>query len=754
MGKTGIVSFNAGELTPLIDARTDLDKYSSGCRTLQNMIPRIYGAAERRPGTKFIKEVKDSTKKTMLVSFEYSSSVAYTIEVGDLYMRFYTNGGILLDPTVPVEVVTPYLEADLFELQFKQSNDVMWITHKDYAPRKLTRTSSTAFSLDTITFTTGPFKTRNDIAENDGVTMTPTAITGNTTLVASSATFLAGHVGALFELVQPRVNTDTSGSKSATGQIGSDLEVKGAFSFNTHGTWTATVELQRKADGVNWETFRTYLSANDRNIQLTATEEESDVDYRIQVTNYTSGTIQADLTVNTSTQSGVAKVTAFNSTTNVDITVLKDFASTDATKRWAEGSWSAVQGYPRTFTFLEERGVYAGTTNEPQTLWFSETEDFENFEAGTNDDDSFSVTINSEKRNAIQWISTLEALVIGTTGGEWRLQSTTLDAPVTPTNFSISQQSSYGSTAIQATGVNDVVLFVDRPARKIREMVFDDNIRKYRAPDLTALAEHVTDGGITDIAIQKNPESIIWMVTGDSPYLISLTYNREQDVLAASKHAVGGDGIVESVSVIPGTEEDEVWISVRRTINTASVRFVEQFQPWDYSSQETAWFTDSALSYSGVATKTLTGLDHLEGETVTVLGNGEERETAVVASGSITLNDNVTTAVVGLPYRYIVKPMKFNQSQEVLLGSIKKLSEIRANFLNTLGVLYGTDTSNLYDIVFPRPSAFSQILLYTGDQRLVLDAGFTADDDFIITGIGPYPCVLRSLTITGSKVSR
>lgn len=676
-----IISFNTGELSPQIDSRSDVKKYSSGCRDMDNMLPRIYGSAERRPGTKYIastKIVNDVYQKVRLVAFQYSDAIAYICEFGPDYIRFFYDGGRVVgttttptdwaddtayimgqfvtdtedDDTVyrclvahtsvdggahdnPVdnptdwieaalddddypiaETPSPYREDDLFELQFRQSADVMWIVHPEHAPRKLTRTTATSFDLSTIDFTNGPFMLRNDLANDDDVTITPSATTGDITLTASSAVFHTEHIslpGALFKLTQARATTETSGSKTSPtgGVIGSAIDIKGTFTFNTHGTWTGTVKLQRNKDSEGWETFRTYLSTNDRNIQYSGTEEEDDVQYRINVTSITSGTINADLTVNNSTQDGIARITSIESNTVANATVLTDFASTTASKRWAEGSWSKYRGYPAAFTFFEERAVYAGTqgdiiegvAGEPQTVWLSASGDFEDFDDGLKDSDSFSLTMSADKMNAIRWLSALEALVLGTIGGEWRIRATALDEELTPTNFNVRQQTTRGSKKIQPLPVGDATLFVDYVGRKIRELTYSDEKQKFVSPDLSALAEHITLTGITCLAYQRNPDSIVWstLVNGE---LLSMTYERDQDVVAWGRHPIGGSfgsgsPVAESVAVIPGTSEDEVWISVKRTVNEGTVRYIEQLQPRVSVDIEDSFFVDSGLKFDG-----------------------------------------------------------------------------------------------------------------------------------------------------------
>jgi len=687
MANIPLISFNAGVLSPQIDARSDVGKYSSGCRTLLDFIPRIYGSVERRPGTKYIGDVKNASEKSRLVSFQYSDTIAYISEFGPQYIRAFYDGGRVIDSTTPTnwaddttyiigqfvtyssviyrclvahtsdandaetgdhekpiinftdwvvadltdnnepiaETPSPYIESDLFELQSRQSADVMWIVHPEYAPRKLTRTTTTSFDLSTIPFNKGPFLPRNDLENDDDITITPSATTGSITLTASAAVFDPSHIslpGALFKITQPRINTEIIGTSiaPATG-VSSSIDVKGTFTYNTHGTWAMTIKLQRNENEEGWETYRTFVSHSDRNIQFTGTENADNVQYRINVTSATSGTVHHDLTVNNPTQDGIVRIDTYISPTQVTATVLTDFASTLASKRWYEGAWSAHRGYPAAFTFFEERAVYAGTTYQPQTVWLSASGDFENFEGGTNDDDAFTLTMSSDEMNAIRWLSALEALVLGTIGGEWRIRATSLDEELTPTNFNVRQQSTYGSKKIQPIPVGTAVLFVDYVGRKVRELTFSDEKQKFVAPDLSALAEHITLTGITSFAYQRNPDAILWSTLADGS-LLSMTYERDQDVVAWSKHPLGGDGDAESVAVVSGDTEDEVWITVARTVDGSPVRSIEQLQPRVSVDLEDSFFVDSGLVFDGGDPVDITGITFADPGVVTAPDHG------------------------------------------------------------------------------------------------------------------------------------
>jgi hypothetical protein len=386
MANVPIINFNSGELTPLVDARSDIQKYSAGCRICENMIPRIYGNAERRPGLEFIAEAYDSSTVNRLIPFIYSNTIAYVIEMADLIFRFFYDGAIVLDDDDnEVTTVSPYPAADLFQVQYCQSNDIMFLTHQRYAIRMLSRQTASEFLLEEVEFNYGPFLDRNDLINDDDITLACSVIAANATGTLTAAgpmspveVFESGHVGALFMLTLPRVTVGTSGTATGTGTIGSAIDVDGPFTFTTDGHWGATVQLQRNENSNGWEVYRTWKSTisggvGSLNVQYTGIEYAQNVRYRIYVSAYTGGTVQASLSVNTSTQSGIVKIQSVTNSYTATCKVISKLASTDATKQWYEGAWSDVRGYPKTMTFYEDRAWYAGSSYQPQTLWASET---------------------------------------------------------------------------------------------------------------------------------------------------------------------------------------------------------------------------------------------------------------------------------------------------------------------------------------------------------------------------------------------
>lgn len=200
---------------------------------------------------------------------------------------------------------------------------------------------------------------------------------------------------------------------------------------------------------------------------------------------------------------------------------------------------------------------------------------------------------------------------------------------------------------------------------------------------------------------------------------------------------------VKSVAVIPGSGEDEVWLIVERYIGGVWVLFLEQMQPRDYGDLENAWFVDSGLKYTGAGASTFTGLDHLEGETVAILGDGVVLDTQTVENGSVTLSAPVFKAIIGLPYRYTLKPMRFDllTRRGTSKGSIKRFAELAISFFESAGPKYGVDSDNLFH-VNPKWVAGE---LFTGDKVLKHEGGFDVEDSIIITGDDPLPCIVRAM---------
>ncbi|GAF70612.1 unnamed protein product, partial [marine sediment metagenome] len=420
------------------------------------------------------------------------------------------------------------------------------------------------------------------------------------------------------------------------------------------------------------------------------------------------------------------------------------------------GKTTAEMHLEATFTNWDFDDVWdmASFTRAPGSgtaVWLSKVGDYDNFKEGVNDADSFMVQLAST--NTVLWMEAFDNLIIGTSGDEWVMKSNNLDTPLTPNSWGVKQQTTYGSKNVQAMKVNETILFVDYVGRKLREMTFSYQNEKYVAPDLTALAEHITKSGITSMAYQRSPEPMVWATLGDGT-LIAVTYDREQDVVAWATYPVGGtDVVVQSVCVTPGTTEDRVTISVRRKINSASVTYIEELASRTFTAIEDCFFVDSGITVANSpASVTIAGLTHLIGETVKVLGDGVEyTPTAVVnGDGEVTISTKVAKAQVGLAITSLVQPMRIVVDTQggTSLGSITRINEIVAVFLDTGAAQYGSSEDDMHDIDFTdeRLVNNSEITgLFSGEVVLSMPGGFTSQNSIIIKSEAPLPCTLAAL---------
>jgi hypothetical protein len=457
---------------------------------------------------------------------------------------------------------------------------------------------------------------------------------------------------------------------------------------------------------------------------------------------------------------GYAKITGVTDTTNATIEILTTLSASTATEAWRLGAFSDTTGHPSCVTFFEQRLVFAGTTNQPQTIFFSKSGDYENMDANYGgtvaDDDAIIYTIASNQVNAIRFMTATRTLIIGTAGGEFTVSGGGTDSAITPTNILIKKQSNHGAANVDAISVGNATLFLQRAKRKIRELAYNFDVDGYIAPDMTILAEHVTEGGITQMAYQQEPNQIIYAVRGDGE-LVGLTYQREQQVTAWHRHIFGGafgsgKAVCESVAVIPTDDtEYEVYVIIKRTINGATKRYIEVLNNFDFTTTDNTTFNflDSQLSYSGGSTTTLSGLSHLEGQTVSILADGATHPDKTVSSGSITLDRAVTKAKVGLSYDSILQTMRLDAGSQngTSQAKTKRIFEITIRLYESVGVEVGESLSNMERIPF-RTSADPMdqgIPPFTGDKAVEFRGNYDTDGFIFVRQTQPLPLTILSL---------
>jgi hypothetical protein len=593
-----INAFNAGELSPRMDARRRQEKYDFGCRQLKNYVLYPQGGATSRFGLEYIAPAKLNDKQARVLPFSFSKTTNFILEAGDNYMRFYSNGAQVVDPA-PVEVATPWLEADLDEIQFKEINDLMYFTHPDHPVQKLTRLSDTNWTLEEVDWDHPPVLDQNIT----NTTVQVDVATGSGTLTSSAPLFNAQHVGAYWQVSQTRPGSSTQKGLLSSGTSSAITVVPGqSWNLVTSGRWDGTVRVEAEDPGVPgvWEVIREFVSVNASLNVDTGDTEDAKTNLRISFTLNAVPTAgaedpQAVLSADSVINKGIVKITAFGTSQSVSVDVKKEIQSPGvATSRWSEGAFSEFRGHPRSLEIHEERFMLGGTSSQARRVWGSRTGRYEDFELGTDDDHALAFDLNGTAQNQINWLVSEQQLMVGTAGAEHTVGSRDPDKALTPAFTPQKRQSTYGSKFLQAQIVNDVVLFAQRLGRKIREAVYSFERDKNVAPDMTILAEHITEGGIKQTAYSQQPDQIFWFVTNDGQ-LIGMTYEREQDVIGFHRHET--QGRFESVAVIPGTERDEIWCVVARDLPSGTVRYVERIRPFKWQKVEEFFFVDSGLSY-------------------------------------------------------------------------------------------------------------------------------------------------------------
>ena len=659
-----ITNFTGGELSPRLDGRNDLQKYPTGCKTLENMIVYPHGSAARRSGTQFVAEVKDSTKETRLIPFEFSTTQTYMLEFGNQYIRFYKDNGQILSSGSAYEISSPYLEAELFDIKFAQSADVMYLCHPNHPAKKLARTGHTSWTLTSVDFTDGPYLD-NNITSTTILTSGHTVGTG-ITLTASSTT---------------GINDDTGFQTTDVGRL---------------------------------------------------------IRFR----------------------DGYGKITARSSTTVVTIEIIEDMGSSSSSTDWSLGSFSDTTGHPSCVTFFEQRLVFAATLSQPQTIFFSKSGDYENMDDNYHgtvaDDDAIIYTIASNQVNAIRFMTATRTLIIGTAGGEFAVSGGSVDNAITPTNILIKKQSNNGAANVDALAVGNATLFLQRARRKLRELAYNFDVDGYVAPDLTILAEHISEGGFKQLSYQQEPNQIIWCARNDGQ-LVGLTYQREQQVVAWHRHIFGGsfgsgNAVCESVATIPTDDSEyQTYVIVKRTINGATKRYVEFIHQYKFDeTDDTSFnFLDSQLEYSGSAVTTISGLSHLEGQTVSILADGSTHPDKVVSSGEITLTRSASKVKVGLPYTSLLQTMRIDAGAQngTSQSKTKRIYEITARLYESIGIEVGPDLNNMERIPF-RSSADamdSGITVFTGDKDVEFRGNYETDGFIFVRQTQPLPLTILSL---------
>ena len=658
-------------------------------------------------------------------------------------------GSIAVEVAGAMVLVAPWAAGDLQYVRTEQSGDVLFCADGAHRQQRIERQDTRSWSVVDYIVEDGPFKLEN----TSTTTLTAAALTGSTTLTASQPYFKSTNVGSIFRLAS--IGQTASKSITAQDQWTAPIRVTGVdngrvFSVIISGTWVATVTLQRSvSEPGDWTDVTTY-SVN----QTTTYDDTLDnqiIYYRLGVKTggYTSGTCVAQLTYSAGSIQGVGIVTGYTSSTVVSVDVLSDFGGTTATADWWEGLWSDRRGWPSSVGLHDGRLWWAGK----DAIRGSVSDAFDSFDDNTEGDSGpIARSIGSGPVDSINWILLLSLMLVGTEGSEMVAKSSSLDEPLTPTAFSLKPFSTQGSANMRAVKVDASGVFVQRNGSRVYEMSLDGSTYSFVSSDLTAVAPEVGDTGIVRIAVQRQPDTRIHCVRADGKVAI-LVFDRLEKVTCWVLYET--DGVVEDAVVLPGTVEDAVYYTVKRTINGSTKRYREKWALESETLGATATvLSDSTVIWTGASSTTVTGLSTLEAKTVVVWANGKDLGDYTVAGGQITISEEATTAYVGLAYTADFKSARFAEASSVPLSQKQQVHGVALLLADThaQGIQFGSDTAHLDDLPqidnegaqVDQNSIWSD---YTADAHPV-SGKWSNDTRLCLRAQSPRPCTVLAAVVS------
>lgn len=783
-------SFTAGELSPALAARVDLAKFATGLRTASNLFIHPHGGVSNRAGLQFINAVKNSANNARLVPFQFNTEQSYILEFGDKYLRVYRDGGLVLSGMAAYEVVTPYDHADVADLVYIQEADVMYICHPDYPVQKLGRLADDNWTLTAVTFAPK--------------TVTPTGFSAS----AFHSTSLAGTFGTMtVKVTSVAAGGEESNVSSGVSLVVRDTEtgeknriswtpVSGAAFYRVYRTDTITgilvetanseVELlvtSRVGDGT---TVPSSSAPGAPAVPTGVTGSRvygNEIKYKVSAVNGDTGeeslptaevTVRNDMRFagnkNILTWSAVAGASGYiiyrsdngvfgyigrsETTSFTDENIVPDLSDTPQTAR---NPFNATGDYPRCATFIEQRLGFFSTKNDPQAAWLSQSANYENFGVSSpaKPNDAVTFRIKARQVNEIRSAIALKGLMLLSSGAEWIVSGGSNSDAISPSAIKIDAQGYRGASKVQPIVVGNTVLFAQDRGGIVRDFSYEFTNDSFTGKDLTILARHLFEGReIKAWAYAQSPNSIAWVVMDDGS-LVSLTYLKEHEVWGWTRHSSGAGAFFEDVAVVADEGEDIPYFIVRRTIDGETARYIERLHTRTFDDVTDAFFVDCGLTYSGAAATEISGLDHLEGEEVVALADGNVVRGLTVTAGKVILANAATKVHVGLPYEAALQTLNLDLGQVQGLGTVqgrmKSISEVTLRVERTRGIFVGPydgarTSEKLVEYRQRETEAWNEaIRMYTGNVRITPQWDWNDQGSMWVKQFDPLPMTVLAI---------
>ena len=807
-------AFSGGEISPEMFGRISDTKFQQGAAIMRNFVAKPQGPAQNRPGFAFVREVKNSTKSTRLLPFTFNTTQTMILEFGEQYFRFHTQGQTLFYndgaawnsgtnyvvgdialyngvnyyaktahsnsqppnatnwyplPTNPniYEIPHSYAEADLFDVHYVQSADVLTLVHPLHPPKELRRLGATKWELKLINF-------GSPIAA-------PTGVSVSDYLPPSTTTNADTKLDHNYVVTAIATNLIDESNQSSTATVSNNIFVTGAK--NTI-TWNAVTGASR---------YRVYKD-----------------------------------------QGGIfGFIGETTTTTIVDDNIAPDFSRTPPIH---ENDFVGTGNYPGAVSYFEQRRVFAGTNNAPQSIWMTKsgTESNMSFGLPIRDDDRIEFRVAAREANTIRHIVPLTQLLLLTGSAEWRVTSVNSDA-ITPTSISVKPQSYVGANNSQPVIVNNSLVYGAARGGHVRELGYNWQANGFITGDLSLRAPHLFDNfTILDMSLAKAPIPVVWMVSSNGK-LLGLTYVPEQQIGAWHQHDT--DGLFESVACVSEGDDDVTYCVIKRTINGASKRYVERMGTRLFATQRDSFFVDAGSTYNGTNTDTnrtvtisggtnytkgetvtvtvnynlfnappsvadkndaivivdgttlyrltilgtssqtvatakldkdlpvslrntgittyevardkISGLDYLEGKTLNILADGAVHPQRVVSSGEISLERAASVVHLGLPYESDLNTLPLALQIEALgQGRVKNLNHVWLRVLESSGIFAGPSADKLVEAKQRTTEPYgTPPNLKTQDIKIMLTPQWQDNGQLFVRQTDPLPLTVVGLTL-------
>jgi hypothetical protein len=716
-------SFATGEVTPELFGRLDLTKQQSGLKTCRNFVTLPHGPAANRAGFEYVATTKYSgASVSRLVPFIFSTTQSYVLEFGDLYIRIYTNpnltgAGVILTTSFPVwSNSTAYIVGDIVTLSGTAYQCVLANTNQTPPNGTYwTALSSVAYEV-TTPYVAADISTLKYVQSADVLTIThqnyaPMELRRYTNQWTLTAIQFA-----------PTLSPPTGvGAVATTGS--------GSVTYSYVVTAIAATALDESlVSSIATCTNNLATAGNLNTVSWTAVTGATRYNvYRLS--NGLYGFI------------GQTQTTSFQ---DQNIT-----PATSVTPPEFTNPFASATNYPACVSYFEQRRVFAGTAAKPQNIWLTRSATENNLAASypSRDNDAIAYRIAAREANTIKHIVPLTYMLLFTQSAEWQVAPEG-NTVLTPSSFSCKPRSYNGCSDVQPITVGNNVIYAQGRGGRIREMSYQWQAAGYISTDMSIMAPHLFDGyTIKDMALVKSPYQMVWAVSSTGQ-LLGMTYIPEQEVAGWHRHDTI-NGTFESICAVPEGPEDVLYAIVKRTINGSTVRYIERMRSRQFMGvAANAFFVDCGATYNGAPTTTVTGLTWLEGQTVSILGDGSVMPQAVVTGGAVTLPQAASVIQVGLPITADLEDMPVADEQLGGYGAglPKNVNKVFIKVKDSSGIYAGPSFSKL--IAYRQRTTEnwgSAPALQTGEIQIVTSASWTTYGTVCIRQTDPLPLTIVSI---------